>query len=189
MVRFFLVSFPRQISQQKCCVFPLFISHKLLDLNSLTIKWCLLNDAPHFTPIEKNQQFFCIALSSVLIFSFHLCLSLSGNFFLSDFLTEISFGSFFCPMSWTSCKSSISRDLIKDTKHYINHCWFTLQRRHHWWQEITFCDAFHCSPFISCSHPVYRGRPPDVECAYQQMYVIAWHGIYDSLLFCCKLTS
>lgn len=134
-------------------------------------------------------NFLCVSLSSVLILSFHLHLNLSGNFFLSDFLTEISFGSFACPMSSTSYKISISRDLIKDTKHYGSNFWLTLQRRHHWSQEITFCDAFHCSPLISCFYPVYRGRPSDVECAYQQMYVIAWHGIYDSLFFCCKLTS
>jgi hypothetical protein len=113
-------------------------------------------------------------------------LSLSGSSFLSDFLTTISFGSFACPMSASRCKSSISWDLIKDTKHFSSHCWFTFQKIHHWWQEITFSDAFHCSPFISCSHPVYRGRPPDGKCADQKMYVIAWHGIYDSLLFCCK---
>jgi len=139
--------------------------------------------------LKTINNFFCISFRSVLILSFHLCLSLSGNFFQSDFLTEILFGSFACPMGSTSCKSFISRGLIKDTKRYRSHCWSPLQRRHQWWQEITFCVAFHCSSFISCSHPVYRGRPTDVECAYQQMYVIAWHGIYDSRLICCKMTS
>lgn len=149
----------------------------------MSFEWC-----PPLYANLKQSTFFFISLSSVLILSFHLCLSLSGNLLLSDFLTVISFSSFACPVSSTSRKSSISRHLIKDTKRYSSHCWFPLPRRHHWWQEITFCGAFHCSPFISCSHPVYRGRPTDVECAYQQKYVIAWHGIYDSHFFCCKLT-
>ena len=45
---------PRPVAEQ----LYFYLLHSLLDLNGLTIKWCLLNDARHFTPIENNQQFF-----------------------------------------------------------------------------------------------------------------------------------